>query len=288
MRAEIRQLLIAGVPDVEGRVFEPHAADLQTPKPFLVVREGVQDAEAEGWSAFSQLVEVWPHAARESFVTVDSLAQQVIDTLHRTRFAVGAEQFLAFYLGSAGQDVQDDAWDALTRGLRFRVFALGWLAGLTYNPDPVATLRAWTTATWPEVRTDPATWMPTDATPGIYWRLVTVSPIELTNWGFWADAGLRAHVLAPSPATRLTWTRRLAEALALQRRLMLADDSPLTFQAVAADSEADPMRVGQVRLTARFGVLRDEPGEVIPPPPPGTPLNVATVGGDVHGEVRAE
>ena len=276
MRTAIRQILIDNITAVQGRVYEPHAAGPNTQKPYLVLREGVQDPEAD-WAAFSTIVEVWPYVSRTTFQQVDALASAIIDTLHRARFSIADEQYLIDYIGSAGQDFVDTEWDAITRGLRFRVFALGWLNGLTYDPDPVAALQNWTQATCPEAHTDPATWTPVDTTPGVYWRLVRLVPMETTAAANWLDAQVVGHVLAPSAAVRLQWIRKITEGLAVQRRIKLSDGSPLFFERVAADSEADPMRRGQLQLTARFGVLQ--------PRPMAQALRRGVVGGDVKGEV---
>jgi hypothetical protein len=159
-------------------------------------------------------------------------------------------------MGSAGQDFVDTEWDAITRGLRFRVFALGWLNGLTYEPDPVATLQKWTKETWPEAHTDPGTWSPGDTAPGIYWRLVRLVTAQMTAAINWMEAQINGHILAPSAAVRLSWVRKVTEGLSKQRRLKMTDDGPLELLRVTADSEADPMRRGQIQLIARFGVLQ--------------------------------
>ncbi len=278
MRKAIRQILIDNIPQVEGRVYEPHAAGPTTKKPYLVLKEGAQDPGAD-WSGFATIIEVWPFVARTTFQQVDSLVSQVVDALHRARFAEAGEQYLIDYLGSAGQDFVDTEWDAITRGLRFRVFALGWLHGMTFEPDPVAALKEWTITTWPEIHTDPATWNPMDTTPGIYWRLVQLLPAkEATAAVTWMDAQIAGHILAPSAAVRLHWIRSITEGLARERRIRFSDGSPLFFTRAAADSEADPMRRGQIQLTARFGVLRLEPVMQI--------LKRGVVSGDAQGEVR--
>ncbi|MBO8169345.1 MAG: hypothetical protein H0Z35_09210 [Thermoanaerobacteraceae bacterium] len=277
MRATIRQLLIDNILDVQGRVYEPHAAGANTSKPYLVLKEGVQDPEAD-WAAFSTIVEVWPYVNRTTFQQVDALANAVINTLHRARFSEAGEQYLADYIGTAGQDFVDDEWDVITRGLRFRVFALGWLNGLTYDPDPVSTLQSWTAATWPEVQTDPAAWTPADTAPGIYWRLVRIAPVQITAAVNWLEAQLAGHILAPSAVARLTWVRKLTEGLAKQRRLTMSDGGLLELLKVVADSEADPMRRGQMQITARFGVLQ--------PTAQAEVLGRAVVGGAISGEVK--
>jgi len=255
MRTAIRQLLVDNVKAVNGRVYEPHVAGPNTQKPYLVLREGVQDPEAD-WAAFSTIVEVWPYVKRTTFQQVDSLTNAIINTLHRARFSHAGEEYLVDYLGSAGQDFVDTEWDAITRGLRFRVFALGWLNGQTYAPDPVAALQDWTKKTWPEAHTDPGTWSPADVAPGIYWRMVRLTPTEITAAVNWMEAQINGHILAPSAAVRLNWVRKVTEGVVKQRRLKMDDDGPLELLRVTADSEADPMRRGQIQLTARFGVLR--------------------------------
>jgi len=276
MRDALRQLLIASVPEVQGGVYEPHAAGPNTPKPYLVLREGVQDPEAD-WSAFSTVIEVWPYVSRTTFRQVDSLASAIIDTLHRARFSAAGEEYLVDYLGSAGQDFVDKEWDAITRGLRFRVFALGWLNGLTYDPDPISAIQQWTKTTWPEVHTDPATWTPADTAPGIYWRLTGLTATQMTAAVNWMEAQIAGHILAPAASARLSWVRKVTEGLAVQRRIKMPDGSPLELLRVAANSEADPMRQGQIQVTARFGVLQ--------PAAPSEVLTKAVVSGATSGEV---
>jgi len=256
MRMAIRQLLVDNVKAVDGRVYEPHAAGPNTQKPYLVLREGVQDPEAD-WAAFSTVVEVWPYVKRTTFQQVDTLANSIINALHRARFSHAGEEYLVDYLGSAGQDFVDEEWDAITRGLRFRVFALGWLNGLTYEPDPVAVLQAWVKDVWPVgAQVDPSLWSPGDNKPGIYWRLVRLTPAQTTAAVNWMEVQINGHILAPSAMVRLAWIRKVTEGLAKQRRLKMSDGGPLELLRVTADSEADPMRRGQIQLTARFGVLQ--------------------------------
>jgi hypothetical protein len=255
MRRTIRQILIDNILQIEGRVYEPHAAGPTIKKPYLVLKEGVQDPEAD-WSAFSTIVEVWPYVSRTTFQQVDALANQAIDTLHRARFTHNGEEYLVDYLGSAGQDFVDEEWDAITRGLRFRVFALGWLNGLTYDPDPVAALQDWVKETWPNIHTDPGNWTPADTAPGLYWRLVRLAPVEITAAVNWMEAQINGHILAPSAAVRLSWVRKVTEGLAKQRRLKMSDGGSLELLRVTADSEADPMRKGQIQLVTRFGILQ--------------------------------
>ncbi len=93
----------------------------------------------------------------------------------------------------------------------------------------------------------------------------------------WMEAQISGHILAPSAAVRLSWVRKVTEGLAKQRRLMMGDGGPLELLRVVADSEADPMRRGQVQVTARFGVLQ--------PAAQAEVLGRVVVSGDTSGEV---
>ncbi len=259
MREALRQLLMAGVPEVEGRVLEPHMGGRETPKPFLIALEGEQDPASE-WADLSTSMLVIPHVVMTTYVTVDQLVAEVVATLDGARFEEGGVQYLARHEGTSREDEFDEEWEAITREVRFAIFALGWTSGLTYEPDPVAVLRDWCANSWPgQVQTDPVSWEPSDATPAIYWRLAGLPSIERTNWGAWVDGQLRCHVIAPSRGVRLTWLRRLVEGLSLIGRLTMSDRGPLYLETPSAESEADPMTRGQIGLPVRWGVLRTSP-----------------------------
>jgi len=163
------------------------------------------------------------------------------------------------------------------RGLEVVYDLIAWPSGLTYSPDPVEALRNWAAARWPELQVDPDTWSPSDATPALYWRMGSVAGIEPIQWGAWIDGVFHGHVLANSPSVRVEWIRRVVEGLALDKRVTLDDGSKLFVQRLSADSNADPLRTGQIRVVARFGILSPTANVPI--------LNRAIVGGDVKGEV---
>lgn len=167
--------------------------------------------------------------------------------------------------------------DELEVGLSLAFDLLAFPVQTTTEPDPVAGLNAWADAKWAELQVDPASWAPTDANPALYWRLAGLQAAEQHAGVSWLDATIYGHVLAPTPAGRLPWIKKITEGLATARYVALADGSYLFIQAVAADSQADHLRTGQVRVTARFGILI--------PKPPAEILNRAVVSGSVSGEV---
>lgn len=164
------------------------------------------------------------------------------------------------------------------RGVEVVYDLIAWPSGLTYEPDPVAALRTWAQVHSVQLQVDPQTWSPADATPALYWRLAGIEGVAPTQWGAWVTCRLAGHILAPSPGVRLEWTRRVVEALALTRRVTMSDGSPLIIQSIGANSDADTLRVGQIRLTARFGVLG--------PAPTDPTIQHAHITGAAEGEVN--
>ena len=81
MREAIRQALIDGVPEVEGRVFEPFAAGPETEKPYLIVRETAEEDNTE-WAGFRGRVEVWPYVEQGSLKDVDDLSKEIAVALN--------------------------------------------------------------------------------------------------------------------------------------------------------------------------------------------------------------
>lgn len=163
------------------------------------------------------------------------------------------------------------------RGVEAVYDLIAWPSGLTYTPDPVQALRSWTAAKWTNIQVDPETWSPNDTNPALYWRMANVAGVQPIQWGAWIDGVFHGHVLANSPSVRVEWIRRVVEGLALDRRVLLDDGSKLFLQRIAADSNADPLRTGQIRLVARFGVLAPAASDPI--------LQSAYISGDANGEV---
>ncbi|WP_080840001.1 hypothetical protein [Cohnella massiliensis] len=147
--------------------------------------------------------------------------------------------------------------DELIVGVTVSFDLLAFPAQTTYSPDPIASLNAWAGDKYAELQVDPASWSPSDSTPALYWRLSGVTAVERTNWGIWVTVSVAGHILAPSPATRLNWIRQLVEAAARAKRIRMDDGSPMFVTRVSADSSQDSFREGQVRLSARFGVLNE-------------------------------
>lgn len=257
MRKELRQLLVDGVQTVSNRVYEPSAAGPELEKPFLVLREGVQNAD-EPYAAYTTAYEVWPYVERTTFQNVDNLSKEVITAIDKKRFDVDGVPHLVEYTGSITDDIVDDEWNVLTRGLRFRVFSLAWLLHTPVEPDPVEALKQWTELRFPDLQTNPMEWNPKNVTPGLYWRQVSIQGTDPMNWGAWITARINGHIIAPDVEVRKEWTEKIVRQLALDTRTNMSDGSRMRFLNVSADSGYDPFQQGQIQLDVRYGILREK------------------------------
>lgn len=256
MREEIRNILVASVPLVNGEVWEPSSAGPEMKKPSLILREGPQET-SEPYAAFTSLYEVWPYVKRTTFTKVDAVSKQVIDALHQKRFDVGGVPHYVEYVGTASQDIVDEEWDALTRGLRFQVYSLAWLMHAPIEPDPVSALQAWAFKNFPSLQTDPTLWTPSDSEPALYWRVEATTKVEPMNWGAWLTVQLKGHVIAPDVSVRRKFVDRVTRQLAIDQNTRMPDQSKMRFLSVSADDGYDPFRQGQIKISAQFGVLRE-------------------------------
>ena len=265
MREAIRQILIAGVDAVNGRVFEPHAMTAEDELPALIVRETTVEQPGD-YQASTTQIEVWPYVPQERFTDLDSIAEQVKEVLDEARLqevtpagdvVENGKQYYVEY-ARTGIDSLDERWHGITRAVVFDVTDLTWLDQSTFSPDPILALREWTDARYSaaNVQTDPANWIPSSENPGIYWR-IGGTPRIVEMWPTWTLLELRiiGHVLMASPSKRIEWIRRVHQDLSTTRRLTLEDGSPLAIQAAGADSEAHPIRAGQITLLVEMGAL---------------------------------
>lgn len=122
----------------------------------------------------------------------------------------------------------------------------------TYAPDPVAALNTWTAARFPELDIDPAAWDGLNV--AVYWRLTNITMVRRTNSAAFFDAGVACHIITGDIIARLTWTRRIVEAMAIDHDIAMSD-TRMFIQRVAGNSGADPFRDGQIQATFRYGIL---------------------------------
>lgn len=262
MRAAIRQKLITDIPDIKGQCYEPQAAGANTPKPYLVIRQGV-DSEDNVWTGFRRIIEVWPYVSRTTFQKVDDLANKVIASLDKqliTDSSTG-EAFSCQYLGTAGQDYVDDDWDAITRGLRFAVMALQPVESVDNTPpDPyVEVLAAWAESKYPAWHVYRQIWPLGYEKPAIMWRLASEQYSIFNHNSSWRMANIVGHVVSGAYGEQHAMVSELAQALQLAIKIPADSGSYLTVMNVRTDLRVDGFRQGQIQLTLRGMIKVDKP-----------------------------
>lgn len=151
--------------------------------------------------------------------------------------------------------------DTLVVGLTLQYDLYAFPVGLTSDPDPVQALWEWMRDRFPEVlvvgrdvlREE---YRPMDERPAFYFRVLSLVADEETNTVCWMKGMVAAHIFTPTAQGRLRWLRAAVDTLAIEREVTMADGAPMFLKNISADSAADPMAQGQLKLTVRFGILR--------------------------------
>ncbi|ACV64906.1 hypothetical protein Dtox_4239 [Desulfofarcimen acetoxidans DSM 771] len=255
MRAAIRQQLINKISKIQERVYEPHAANAKTPKPYLVIRQGAE-VEDTPWTNFRRIMEVWPYLSRTSFQGVDGMVSLVVAALDKQLLTTeNGEVFSCVYLGNAGADFVDDGWDAITRGLRFAVMALQPVSVAEAENDPwLETLAIWTEAllgeAWTVYR---SRWPLGYKRPAILWRIAGIQePGEsLGAVALKVRKTLAGHVLGTNSGQEINAVVSIVQEMtkAVKIPLDLTTRQYMTVDDVKGDCQSDPLARGQITLT---------------------------------------
>lgn len=121
MRRAIRSKLIEILPEVNGRVYEPHMAGPDIEKPYAVVKMGVE-AGTGVRNTFTKTVTVWLYVDRTTFKDLDVLVNKTRNGLMNTDIVTeNGFKFELRYIGPVGEDYYDPEWQVLGQGLRFEV-----------------------------------------------------------------------------------------------------------------------------------------------------------------------
>lgn len=270
MREAIRQKLITSIPEVAGRVFEPHAAGADTQKPYLVVLMGT-DTEDTPWTGYRQIVEVWPYLDQTQFADVDAISEKIAAALGSLPLTTAAgEVFSCQYLGAAGPDVFDQEWGIITRGLRFAVLALQPVAVVeTMAGDPwIEALAGWTESILSTLTTTFAeswaiyrnAWPAGYRKPAVLWRLTDFETQEKSRAVYEVRKRIVGHVLGSSPNEQINVALQIVQEMRSAIKLLLdaANKRYMMVASAAADLKANALTAGQISLTLSRLTVRPE------------------------------
>lgn len=144
----------------------------------------------------------------------------------------------------------------------FDVLAFPWQE--TADPDPILAMNHFIKELVPEAKVIGADaladyFVPGTTTPAFYFRIASLETARETNTVVWMNATIAGHIFAPTTAARLQWLKYLVDALAVRGEVTMLDTSPMLFRNIRADSAADHLTTGQLRLAVQFGILRRQP-----------------------------
>ncbi|MBU5441211.1 hypothetical protein [Paenibacillus sp. MSJ-34] len=263
MRDGIRQRLIDAIPEIDGQVYEPHAAGADTPKPYIVIVQGVDAAESD-WAGFRRIIEIWPYVNRTSFSEVDEIERAIVSALHEqviTDLETG-EVFTCLYQGATGSDMVDEEWDAITRGLRFSVMAIQPVGvPETVANDPwLEALAEWTGSTLPDWSVYRNAWPLGYKRPSVMWRIAGIPETRSINRAAYeVRKQFVGHVIGQTQNEQSAALLMVAETLtsAIKIPLNLADRQYMTVMQLRVNSQADALSTGQVTMTLSRKMMRE-------------------------------
>ena len=130
----------------------------------------------------------------------------------------------------------------------------------TSDPDPIQGLNNWTKANYPEAivvncEDTAQVWRPKADIPAIYWRVEGYSSTDRQSYSAtWYSGQFAAHVMTGEITERNRWLRAIVERIQLSGEIILADGSPMFIRQITARAGADPLREGQIVLSAQYAV----------------------------------
>lgn len=252
MRMGIRRQLETAIPVLNGRVYDPHAARHDTPKPYAVLLYG-DEREESPWAGYRRIVEVWPYVERTSLHELDALARQIIAALDDQLITdpVTGEVVTCRYTG-ATDDISDPEW-GLTRGLRFAVLALQPVdVPETVESDQwIEALAQWTEALLgPEWSVYRNAWPSGYRRPCVLWRLVAYEPVPISRAVFEMRKQVAGHVVGRTPNETTQTVLRIVEELTrtIKVPIDVTTKRYMLVQDLRANHEVDALVREQITL----------------------------------------
>lgn len=253
MRMGVRRRLEQAVQVLAGRIYDPHAARHDTPKPYAVLLYD-DEREESPWAGYRRIVEVWPYVERTSMHELDTMASQIIAALDDQLITdpETGEVFTCRYEG-AGTDVSDPEW-GLTRGLRFAVYALQPVqVPETVASDPwIEALARWTEGVLgPEWTVYQNAWPAGYRRPSILWRLVGYEAQPVSPAVYLMRKRMAGHVIGRTPNETTQAVLRVVEELTRAVKVPI-DEAARTYMTVhdpRASHEVDALIREQITVT---------------------------------------
>ncbi|NFO57726.1 hypothetical protein FDB39_12665 [Clostridium botulinum] len=260
MRHGIRQKLLDTVKNLKG-CYEPSVPNKDTLKPYAVVLQGSDDDNGEV-VGFKRTIEIWLYEDKTTFKNLDKLVEEVIKTLDMQVIEdlKTNETFTCIFNGTIGQDLIDEEWQAITRGLRFTVISLHdeneintdkWLDALSDYTKDIIKLPIYLN-----------NWKQNFEVPSILWRVQDQEKERESNALIKERKTLICHIASNNKNEINELLENIEDSLISDLKIPfdLADRRYLTIESIEEDREADMFTKGQltVKVYKRKMVKRKE------------------------------
>ncbi|WP_238917253.1 hypothetical protein [Clostridium sp. YIM B02555] len=124
MRYGIKNKLISSNIGI-NECYEPNVPNKSTPKPYAVIVEN-DDTKNGNVVGFKRNIEIWLYDERLSFKSLDEMVKKTIDALNLQTIedTKANETFTCIFNGVIENDIVDEEWDAIAKGISFTIVAL--------------------------------------------------------------------------------------------------------------------------------------------------------------------
>lgn len=248
MRLAIRNQLITEITDLK-ECYEPNIPNKQTEKPYSVVvaKDDTDNGEVIG---FKRSIEIWLYDERLSFKSLDKLSENVIKALNLKVITdpKTGESFTCRFDGIIGQDIVDEEWDAIAKGLKFTIIALHedteentdkWLDALSEYTEGIVNIPVYLNS-----------WKSNFEVPSILWRVTDKDKIRETNRIIREEKTLVCHIVSKNKSEIEQILDNIEEHLITDLKIPydIENRRYLTIKSIFEDKESDMLTKGQLTV----------------------------------------
>lgn len=255
MREGIRKKLINSIPELKD-CYEPTVPDRSTPKPYAIILQGSDDKQNDPTN-YKRTIEIWLYEKRTTFLNLDSLMGKVIAAIDlQTITDDSGDSYTCTFNGTIGQDVIDEEWDAIARGLQFNIIAL-YESEKTANDAWVEAVKSYI-SNLVKISTYSDFWTKNFAVPSVLCRVINTSKTPITLGANKVVKTIRCHVVSRDKSMANNLIDTIENSLVQDTKIPLSivNKRYLTINSIKEDRQADPLTTGQ--LTIEFFRLENK------------------------------
>lgn len=248
MRYGIRNKLISSNIGV-NECYEPNVPNKKTPKPYAVIVEN-DDTKNGNVVGFKRTIEIWFYDERLSFKSIDEIVKKAIEVLNLQTIedTKANETFTCVFNGIIENDIVDEEWDAIAKGLSFNIIALHdeteentdeWLNALSTYTKAIVD--------WPIYLN---TWKKDFSVPSILWRVKSTSNERELNSVIKENKIIVGHIVHSDSNEINKVLDEIEKSLIQELKIPfnISERRYLTVQSINENREADMLTQGQLTI----------------------------------------